>query len=165
MSSAASGTTNGEGGGRRAGDSASGEAPADEPADAAHGPVRAVVAGHGEFATGMISAVELITGRADRYVAMSNRGLGADEIEQRLRAIVRESGARVVFTDLPGGSCTLAARRVARDTPDMIVVTGVNLAVLLDFVFHDDVPAVDAASTSVRRGQAALLVFGGPGGR
>ncbi|HEX3160317.1 MAG TPA: hypothetical protein VHQ45_17485 [Gemmatimonadaceae bacterium] len=161
------GGTDGARDGRRASEErgSAAEEVADEGADGARGPVRAVVAGHADFATGMISAVALITGRADAYVAMSNRDLGADEIERRMRAIVRESGARVVFTDLPGGSCTLAARRVARDMPELTVVTGVNLAVLLDFVFHDEASGEDAASAAVRRGRDALLVFGGAGGR
>ena len=32
------------------------------------------------------------------------------ELEQQLRALVEETGAKVVFTDLPAGSCTMAAR-------------------------------------------------------
>ena len=48
-------------------------------------PARAVVAGHGAFADGVISAVHQITGRGELFVGVSNRDLGASELEQALR--------------------------------------------------------------------------------
>ena len=45
----------------------------------------AIVAAHGDFAAGFVSAVEQITGRGDLFLPMTNAGLGAAEIEQALR--------------------------------------------------------------------------------
>ena len=123
-----------------------------------------MVAGHGEFAAGAVSAVVQITGRDDVFTVLSNRDMGADEIEARLRAVAEAGGARVIFTDLAAGSCTIAARRVLRDHADVVLVTGANVATLLDFVFHDDVPAPDAARQAADLGRASLLVSGAPGG-
>ena len=39
------------------------------------GAVRAVVAGHGTFAAGVISAVHQITGRGNQFVPITNTGL------------------------------------------------------------------------------------------
>ena len=135
----------------------------------AHGPVaraggaRAVVAGHGEFAVGLISAVEQITGRADVFVPLSIRTLGGDEIERVLRERLIESGALVVFTDLPAGSCTIAARRVLRDRPDVVLVTGANLPCLLDLLFHSSEPPADAALHATDKGRAAMITVNGAG--
>jgi N-acetylgalactosamine PTS system EIIA component len=126
---------------------------------------RAIVAGHGDFAVGVVSAVAQITGRADVFVALSNRGLGADEIERAMREQADASGARVVFTDLPAGSCTIAARRLQRERPELVLVTGANLATLLDFVFHADAPPAEAAQHAAEKGRASLAVVGAPGGR
>ena len=126
---------------------------------------RAVVAGHGDFAAGITSAVAQITGRGEVFVPLSNRGLGADEIERTMRETLAESGALVVFTDLPAGSCTIAARRIQRDRHDLVVVTGANLPTLLDFVFHGETPALDAASHAADKGRASLTVLGAPGAR
>jgi mannose/fructose-specific phosphotransferase system component IIA len=128
---------------------------------AGNGGGRAIVAGHGEFATGLISAVEQITGRTDVFVALSIRSLGGEEIERALRDRLVESGANVVFTDLPAGSCTIAARRVLRDRPDLVLVTGANLPSLLDFVFHSAEPAADAAQHATDKGRSALVMVGG----
>ena len=125
--------------------------------------VRAIVAGHGEFAAGLISAVAQISGQGEQFVGLSNRDLSAQDVERELRArLSPEVG--VIFTDLPAGSCTMAARRVQRERPELIVVTGTNLATLLDFVFHLDVPAGEAARHAVDKGRASLAISGAPGG-
>jgi PTS system N-acetylgalactosamine-specific IIA component len=126
---------------------------------------RALVAGHGDFSAGIVSAVAQITGRDEVFAVLSNRGLGADEIERTMRETLLATGARVIFTDLPAGSCTIAARRIQRDRHDVVVVTGANLATLLDFVFHGEVPPVDAATHAADKGRASLTVLGAPGAR
>ena len=123
---------------------------------------RAIVAGHGELAVGLVSAVAQITGREAALIPLSNRGLPATSLEEMLRAEV-DGGARVIFTDLPGGSWTLAARRVMRGRDDLVLVTGVNLAALLDFVMHPDASA-DVAEHSAEKGRAAIVVTGAPRG-
>lgn len=125
---------------------------------------RAIIAGHGSFAEGMLSAVEQITGRADVFLGLSNVGLSARDVEERLRAVLDESGAVVVFTDLPAGSCTMAARRMQRERPGLSLVTGVNLATLLDFVFAAEGAPSDAVAHAAEKGRAALVVTEVPRG-
>ena len=126
--------------------------------------VRALVAGHGDFATGLVSAVGQITGLGDAFVTLSNRDMSAADVERAMREQVDARGLDVIFTDLPAGSCTMAARRLQRERPQVVLVTGTNLATLLDFVFHTDVPPVDAAQHAADKGRAALVVTGGPPG-
>jgi N-acetylgalactosamine PTS system EIIA component len=126
--------------------------------------VRAIVAGHGTFAEGMLSAVEQITGRGDRFIGVTNRDLSAHDVEVVMRNHVDSSGAVVIFTDLPAGSCTMAARRIQRERPELAVVTGVNLVALLDFAFHDDAGDVNAVQHAADKGRASLMVTGGSRG-
>jgi PTS system N-acetylgalactosamine-specific IIA component len=140
-----------------------------------------VVAAHGDLAAGLISAVAQITGRGGLLVAVSNRGLGPADIEAALRAEVADGRVRAVFTDLQGGSCTMAARRLQREMPGLSVATGVNLATLLDFVCtvgaradaagdaSADAAAVAAVAATpadvaraVERGRATLATAGAP---
>lgn len=122
---------------------------------------RALVAGHGDFATGIVSAVDQITGRGSVLIPLTNKGLGADEIVRALRDAVTAAGAQVIFTDLPAGSWTIAARRVQRERPEIVVVTGANLPSLLDFVFQTDSASGDAARHAADKGRGALVVLGG----
>jgi PTS system N-acetylgalactosamine-specific IIA component len=126
--------------------------------------VRALVAGHGDFAVGLVSALGQITGLAGAFVTLSNRDMSAADVERAMREQVDARAVNVIFTDLPAGSCTMAARRLQRERPEVVLVTGTNLATLLDFVFHTDVPSAEAAQHAVEKGRAALVVTGGPPG-
>ena len=128
------------------------------------GAPRAVIAAHGELAAGLVSAVERITGRGEALTPLTNVGLGADEMEQRLRERIERGGIRAIFTDLPSGSWTMAARRAMRGREDVVLVTGVNLAALLEFVMRDDVDPATGARGSVERGRGAISVVGGTRG-
>ncbi|MCU0619252.1 MAG: hypothetical protein MUF40_05030 [Gemmatimonadaceae bacterium] len=121
---------------------------------------RAVVIGHAGFAAGIVGAARAIAGDAAAFEALSNDDLDAAGIEGALRDRVAR-GTAVIFTDLPAGSTTMAARRVQRAHPDVVVVTGTSLPLLLDFAFSDDVPAA-AARTAAERARQAILVAGGP---
>jgi mannose/fructose-specific phosphotransferase system component IIA len=121
----------------------------------------AIVIGHGDVASGLVSAVQLITGRGDRLVPLSNRGLGTAEIEELLREQVEATGARVIFTDLPAGSCNFAACNLLRWRDDLVVVTGVNLPALLTFATQGELPPGEAAAQAASRGSAALRTFTG----
>jgi PTS system N-acetylgalactosamine-specific IIA component len=124
--------------------------------------VRAIVAGHGEFAAGLVSAVQQITGRGAVLRAISGAGLSGSDIEALIRRTVDETGARVVFTDLQAGSCTMAARRVLRDRPDVLFIAGANLPMLLDFALSTEPDAVVAAQHAMERGRGAIAPIAGP---
>jgi PTS system N-acetylgalactosamine-specific IIA component len=121
---------------------------------------RAIVVGHGEFAGGLVSAVGQICGLADKLVVLSMMGMTPEDIEGAIRGELARTGAKVIFTDLPAGSATLAARRIVHDDPDLILVSGVNLATLLDFVFNTAVSPTEAARSAAERGKASLIVVG-----
>jgi PTS system N-acetylgalactosamine-specific IIA component len=123
--------------------------------------VRALVAGHGDFAAGLVSAVEQITGRGGTFRTISARDLSGSDLEAMILRKLDGTGAKVVFTDLQAGSCTMATRRVARERPDVLLIAGANLPMLLDFVFADNVADVDAARHATERGRTAITAIGG----
>lgn len=124
-------------------------------------PVRAIIAGHGDFAAGLVSAVEAITGKGDVFRSVSARNLSGAGLEALLRQTIEETGVLVVFTDLQAGSCTMAARRVMRDRKDVVFIAGANLPMLLDFALSPEPLAVDAARHAIERGRAAITSVGG----
>jgi N-acetylgalactosamine PTS system EIIA component len=122
---------------------------------------RAIVIGHGDFAAGMKSAVQKITGRGGVLVALSAEECGSCSLAQLvdlLRTRLRQSGVSVIFTDLQAGSATMAARKLLRDAPDTVLVVGANLAVMLDFVLNTEATPVDAARHAAERGRLAIQV-------
>ncbi len=120
----------------------------------------ALVIGHQDFAVGLVSAVTAITGRTDLFRTASNYGLDTRATEAMLREAIAD-GVTVIFSDLPAGSTTMAARRAQRDYPDVTVVTGISLPVLLDYAFAAP-GAANAADSAVEKGRAAMMVTRGP---
>ena len=126
-----------------------------------NGAARALVAAHGDLAAGLVSAVDRITGRGSVLATLTNAGLGADEMEATVRERIERDGIRAIFTDLPSGSWTMAARRAMRGNEDVVLVTGVNLAALLEFVMRDDLDPAAGARACVDRARAAIGAVGG----
>ncbi len=126
--------------------------------------LRAVIAAHGELAAGLVSAVDRITGRGSALGILSNVGLGAEQMEATMRERIERDGVRAIFTDLPSGSWTMAARRAMRGNDEVVLITGVNLAALLEFVMRDDLDPASGARSCVDRARAAIGVVTGGGG-
>lgn len=125
--------------------------------EASRGGVRAIVAGHGAFAAGIISAVDQITGQGHVFRSISNSGLCLDDIQSTVTQALDDTGATVIFTDLPAGSCTMAVRRLVRGRPGVVLVTGVNLSLLLDFALSDVADPAAAALAALERGKASMV--------
>ena len=123
--------------------------------------IKGIVIGHGEFANGMLSAVDKITGQGAALLALSVQDRSLVQIEEWLREHLGSSGARVVFTDLQAGSATMAARKALRDLTTVVLVVGANLPMLLDFVLSNTEDPVEAARHAADRGRAAIVVHGG----
>ena len=123
---------------------------------------RGLVAGHADFAAGLIGAVEMISGCGNVLIPIQVRGLCGDDIQKLLYDTCMESGVRVIFTDLQAGSCTMASRRVLKQLGEGVLVAGANLPMLLDFAMSSNENAIEAASTAAERGRAAVSVHGAP---
>lgn len=115
---------------------------------------RGVVVAHGDLAGALIRAVERIAGPADSLVAVSNEGLPPQEV-RRLVEAAAGGGPAIIFTDLASGSCALAGFAVAT-RGRCAVLTGVNLPMLLDFVFHADMELDELAERLVRKARGGI---------
>ena len=118
-------------------------------------PLIGVIVAHTEVAEALLAAVRAIAGEDAGLVAVSNRGCDRDALTRELDAAVGGRTA-VVFTDMAGGSCAHTAVALARGRADVKVVTGVNLAMLVDFAFHRDLPVEAAARRAVDIGRTAV---------
>ena len=115
-----------------------------------------VVVAHGDLARALVASVEEISGLRGVLTAVSNSGCDRASLEQRIAEAVAGRPS-LVFVDLPSGSCLFAAMRRLAGFPEVRVVTGVNLAMLLDFVFHRELDVVAAAGRAADAGAKAIL--------
>ena len=120
------------------------------------GGVRGIVIAHGDMASGLIDAVRHIAGPgSDALVPVSNRGLGPDALAAEVRRVA-SAEPTIVFTDLQSGSCGFAARRCIQDLPDLVVISGVNLPILLEFVMRRQLPLNELVPFLLAKGKASI---------
>ena len=119
-------------------------------------PVTGVVVAHGPMARAMVDAVRHIAGdAADALHPLSNEGKGPADLKNELDDVLGE-GPAVVFVDLQTGSCGMAAMLCCRETSRRAVVSGVNLPMLLDFVFHRELPLDEIVERVVEKGRDSI---------
>jgi mannose/fructose-specific phosphotransferase system component IIA len=117
--------------------------------------LQGVVVCHGSLAEALVHAAEQISGVPGALVPVTNTGCDRDTLEERVLAAVNGRPA-VVFVDLASGSCLFAVLKRLRSQESVKVVTGVNLAMLVDFVFHRSLSPADAATRAVAAGEKSI---------
>jgi mannose/fructose-specific phosphotransferase system component IIA len=119
--------------------------------------LRGVVVCHGALAGALVQAAEQISGLRDALIPVSNMGCDRDALEDRILAAV-DTHRAVVFVDLASGSCLVAVLKRLRSEQSVKVVTGVNLAMLVDFVFHRTLSPAEAATRAAAAGEKSIRI-------
>jgi D-glucosaminate-specific PTS system IIA component len=124
--------------------------------------VRGIIVAHGDMATGVVDAVRAITGIDEEALQpLSNRGLSPETLIEQLRAKIKAGEETIIFTDLQGGSCALAARRLIQQVPgSAAVICGANLPLLLDFAMNREGPVDALVARLVERGRTSIVGTG-----
>lgn len=125
-------------------------------------PVRGVVLAHAQLAEALVRAVEQISGVTDALHPISNEGLRPEDLRTRLEAATGAEAA-IIFVDLSSGSCAFAGRVVARGSDNIAVLTGVNLPMLLDFVFNRELSLTELTERLLHKGRAEMSAHRGSG--
>ena len=118
-----------------------------------------VVVAHGRLGEGLLSALSRVAGEQDSLWALSNEGLGGAELETEIAAILEERSAgreAYLLSDMEGGSCGQACRRLLARGTVKAVLYGVNLPLLVEFVFLQDQPFEQFVTAAVEKGRRAL---------
>jgi mannose/fructose-specific phosphotransferase system component IIA len=119
--------------------------------------LRGVVVCHEGLAKALVDAAESISGVTGVLLPVSNSGCDRDALETRVVEAV-DSRPAVVFVDLASGSCLFAVLKRLRAMAHVKVVTGVNLAMLVDFVFHVSLTPEAAAERAITAGTKAIRI-------
>jgi mannose PTS system EIIA component len=96
--------------------------------------LKAIVVTHGFLGAELIRTAEAILGPQDGVAFVSNSGTSLETLSDRVRALLSEPDEPVLlFVDLLGGSCSHAAREIRAVHERLVLVSGVNLPMLLEF--------------------------------
>jgi PTS system mannose-specific IIA component len=121
-----------------------------------------VIVAHGNVGQCLMDAVQGILGKQSNWLAVSNAGMGLDELNAAVEGAVRSLSADcsvVVMSDMPGGSCHHVCQEVVAACDNVRALTGVNLMMLLEFFVKRDRTELDELVHMVKeRGRDAVRI-------
>lgn len=126
--------------------------------------IQLIVTGHGNFASGMLSALELIAGEQEHIHGVDfPESFSTEELKEKLQEMIESSGNQVLIAaDLAGGSpYHIAVTLMSEFTEKKIrVVAGVNLPMILSGAFaENDVDLDEFVKTILDEGKEAFSEF------
>ena len=122
--------------------------------------VPALIVTHADLAEALVRAAERVVGRIEDVTLLSNEGLSRADLEQAIDTSVKgwKQGG-LLLTDFWGGSCHTCGASAARRHGEIVIVTGINLPLLLDYVYNRDRLAVgDLAERLQAKGRDSIRV-------
>jgi mannose/fructose-specific phosphotransferase system component IIA len=122
--------------------------------------VPAVLVMHADLASALLRAAEQVTGPIEGVSVLSNEGLSGVELERRIGdAVSSWTAGGLVLTDFWGGSCHICGSAALRGRGGVVLITGINLPVLIDYLHNRDRFTVDdLAERLSRKGQESIRV-------
>jgi mannose/fructose-specific phosphotransferase system component IIA len=124
--------------------------------------VGAILVSHENLSLSMADVLAKITGESASVVPVSSKGISPGLLEQAIVDAIeslKDTQGIILFTDLYGGSCSLVCSRVQRRFPEIAVITGVNLPLLIDFVFNREKPIEEIVERLVRKGREGIQYY------
>lgn len=123
----------------------------------------AVLVTHGVLGRELVRTVESILGAQTDVVTVSNSGLSAEGLVDRIAEEISKlpgTAPVVLFSDLAAGSCGIASRRADLGARALKRIAGVNLPMLLEFFHYRDALPLDQLLPRMEaKGKAGIVVF------
>ena len=116
---------------------------------------------HGPVADALTEAARSIIGDVKGVHSVSVSPLSLEEIHRRLKKIAERKDCKdglIIMATLKGGSCWNAARKIALEYPNVRVLSGVNLPMLLSLLTKRDRLALDQLAEAVCRDGVSGIV-------
>ncbi len=123
----------------------------------------AILVTHGVLGRELVRTVESILGEQQDAITISNTGLSADALVERIVGEIErlpDHAPVVLFSDLAAGSCGIASRRAELGGRPLKRIAGVNLPMLLEFFHYRDSLPLDLLLPRMEaKGKAGIIVF------
>lgn len=122
-----------------------------------------IVTGHGRFASGLASSIEVIAGKQDKFEAIDFPvgSTNTDLAEELKQAVKRLDCSDIIFcTDIAGGTPFNQSVILSTHLPSSKVISGTNIPVLLEALFsRTNQTASSLAEILVDSHQSRIQVF------
>ena len=126
--------------------------------------IHGLVVTHGGVGAELLKVVGMILGPEPGLSSLSNAGLSLQDLATAVSGAIaagreQDGTGTLIFIDDVAGSCATAARLAAADAGPVRVVSGVNLAMLLDFTtWRGSLDLDELSRRLVQKGRSAIGV-------
>ncbi len=121
--------------------------------------VRGIVVAHGNLARELVNTARTVYGAFDGVDAVTNEGKSPDALTDEIERLLdgEPDDRYLIFVDFFGGSCCHTCLQIEQRRNDVRVVTGVNLPMLVAFLYkRGDVPFERLPDEVVERGRGSM---------
>jgi len=117
-----------------------------------------IIVTHGDLASSLIKTSRIIVGKQEEVFAVElKEGDSIEELGKRMREFLNVNEEAIILTDLFGASPTNASAALLREHPNVEIVTGVNLPMLLDLLMDRSASCRDIAKRIKERGKESIV--------
>ncbi len=122
--------------------------------------VPALIVTHADLAQALVHAAEQVVGPVEDVTLLSNDGLSRRDLEDAIESSVQGwTHGGLLLTDFWGGSCHTCGASAVRRHGEVVIVTGINLPLLLDYLYNRDrFPAGELAERLQQKGRDSIRV-------
>lgn len=121
--------------------------------------VRGIVVAHGNLARELVNTARTVYGAFDGVDAVTNEGKSPDALTDEIERLLdgEPDDRYLIFVDFFGGSCCHTCLQIEQRRNDVRVVTGVNLPMLVAFLYkRGDVPFERLPDEVIERGRGSM---------
>lgn len=119
-----------------------------------------IISAHGEYAMGIKSGLSLIAGDLEHihYVNFQN---DTEKLKSDIVAILNQHAGQdiLILTDLVGGSPFKTGAMLSKEYPNIKVIGGVNLPMVLSLAYDTESSLNDLVATAVQSGTSGIKEF------
>jgi len=125
--------------------------------------VPALLVTHADLGAALLRAASRVYGPVDDVAVLSNEGLSREQLEASIVSHVKgwlQGG--LILTDFWGGSCHICGVAATRAQGHVVVVTGLNLPLLIDYLHNrESQDAETLADRLTQKGRDSIRVHHG----
>ncbi len=123
--------------------------------------VTGIIVTHGMLAEELLQTAKLIFGEFSDCFSVSNVAKSPQALTDELSAIINacKGNSCLVFVDFFGGSCSYACLKMLENNPNVRVISGINLPMLLAFLNkREEISFEHLPGEIIKRGKSSIRI-------
>lgn len=122
-----------------------------------------IITGHGNFATGLGSDIELVAGKQAKLELIDfEKGMSSEQLNKKYLETIEKLDADqgiIFLTDLAGGTPFNQAAMIKANNENIGVIAGVNAPLILESLFNRETSVKEFIESAIQIGRNSIVPF------